>query len=199
MTALSVITLLLVATLLVTAGCYALKRIRARHRKAHLAEQRIRLLRRLLELAYVYGYDPALFLKRFREEMHINHLECCDVLYDEADRRQFDAMRSGRLPITEKDMAMCILLEKGFTAQEISVIYGTRDCNSIYVRHSRIRKKCEEARVEKTSSILRDPNLPSVVAKGSIQNGVVAEDVVPQSVSAKEPIPQNILISNFEY
>ncbi|WP_295940241.1 hypothetical protein [uncultured Alistipes sp.] len=148
MTTLQIIAVIITATALIVSGCYAVRRMQHYRRSRHLAWQRMQLLRKLLDLAYVYGSNPPLFLKRFREEVNINHLNCYDVICDYADQQQIDAMKLRNLSIKDQDILLCILLNKGFTPQELSVIYGTASCNSIYVRCSRIRKQCRDIKVE---------------------------------------------------
>lgn len=137
-----VIAVVVTATAFLLLGRYVVGRIRCYRRSRHLASQRMQLLRRLLQLAYVYSPNPALFLKKFREEVSIGHLECCDVICNYAEQRQLNAMKLRRRPLKNQDVLLCILLNKGFTPQELSVIYGMSNCNSIYVRCSRIRKHC---------------------------------------------------------
>lgn len=129
------------ATALVVLFRYLVRRLRDYRRISHLARQRMQLLRRLLTLAYVFGSNPALFLKKFREEVDIRRLESCDVLCNYQDQRQLESRKADGHTLNRQDMLLCILLEKGFTPQELSVMYGMKNHNSIYVRHARIRKK----------------------------------------------------------
>ena len=152
-----VIAVIFMATVFVMLGRYTIGRIRCYRRSRHLANQRMQLLRRLLQLAYVYSPNPALFLKKFREEVSIGHLECCDVICNYAEQRQLDAMKSCKRPLKSQDVLLCILLNKGFTPQELSVIYGMSNCNSIYVRCSRIRKQCREIMIDKDAAPVKQP------------------------------------------
>lgn len=130
------------ATALVVSCRYLIRRVRHYRRSRHLAWQRMQLLRRLLQLAYVYGPNPALFLKKFQEEVSIGHLECCDVICNYSEQRQLEAVKSNNRTVKNRDALLCILINKGFTPQELSVVYGMSNYNSIYVRYSRIRKHC---------------------------------------------------------
>lgn len=120
--------------------CYALGRIRYYRRCRYLAEGRLRLFRRLLELAYLYRSNPALFQQKFYEEVSIERLECCDILCGNRELKQLQEVDSNPA-LKNRDILLCILLEKGFTPQELSVVYGMNNYNSIYVRLSRIRRR----------------------------------------------------------
>ena len=117
----------------------------------------MQLLRRLLRLAYVYGPNPALFLKKFQEEVSIGHLECCDVICNYTEQRQLEAVRTNSQAVKNQDVLLCILINKGFTPQELRVMYGMTNYNSIYVRYSRIRKFCKKAKVEDMASLAKIP------------------------------------------
>lgn len=125
-------------------GCvvcgYALRRIKYYRRCRYLAEGRMRLFRRLLELAYLYRSNPVLFQKKFCEEVSIDRLQCCDIICGDRELKQLREVDSNPA-LKNRDILLCILLEKGFTPQELSVIYGMNNYNSIYVRLSRIRKR----------------------------------------------------------
>lgn len=108
----------------------------------------MQLLRRLLNLAYVYGYNPELFMNKFREEVNISHLHYCDVICNYDDQKQLTLMAARKDPLKNQDALLFILLNKGFTPQELSVIYGMASCNSIYVRCSRIRKRYRMVKTE---------------------------------------------------
>ena len=154
---LCIIAVLIPATALVMSCRYIIGRLRHYRRSSHLARQRMQLLRRLLRLAYVYGPNPALFLKKFQEEVSIGHLECCDVICNYTEQRQLEAVRTNSQAVKNQDVLLCILINKGFTPQELSVMYGMTNYNSIYVRYSRIRKFCKKAKVEDMASLAKIP------------------------------------------
>ncbi len=110
--------------------------------------QRMKLLRRLLSHAYVYNYDPELFLRKFQEEVHISRLDSGDVICTHAEQKRLKRLHRLKhdQPIKNQDLLLCILLDKGFTPQELSVVFGMKNINSIYVRYSRIRKMVENER-----------------------------------------------------
>lgn len=141
MIAIYVIAVCLTATVLAVSGFYLFRRIKYYRRYRHLAEQRMQLLRVLLGLAYVHQSNPQLFVKKFYEEVNIGRLECYDVICECLEQKQLEDAQHD-LGLKKKDVLLCLLLNKGFTPQELSVVYGMNNYNSIYVRFSRIRKHC---------------------------------------------------------
>lgn len=89
--------------------------------------------------------------------MSIGHLECCDVICNYTEQRQLEAVRTNSQAVKNQDVLLCILINKGFTPQELSVMYGMTNYNSIYVRYSRIRKFCKKAKVEDMASLAKIP------------------------------------------
>lgn len=132
-------------------GWYAIGRISYYRRCRYLAEGRLRLFRRLLELAYLYRSNPVLFQHKFLEEVSIERLECCDILCGNRELKQLQEVDSNPA-LKNRDILLCILLEKGFTPQELSIVYGMNNYNSIYVRLSRIRRRRTAPIPSKTAS-----------------------------------------------
>lgn len=131
------------ATLAIVSLLHLIGRVRHYRRSHYLADQRLRLLRQLLKHAYQYGSNPALFLKKFQEEVSIGHLESYDVICTYGEQRQIASRKHCGQSLKNHDLLLCILHDKGFTPQELSVVFGMKNCNSIYVRYSRIRKQHE--------------------------------------------------------
>ena len=152
---LAIIAVLFTATALIVSYRYIVGRVRYYRRSHHLAGQRMQLLRRLLRLAYAYGSNPAVFLKKFQEEVSISHLECCDIICNYTEQQQLETLRINSQTVKNQDVLLCILIKKGFTPQELSVIYGMTNYNSIYVRYSRIRKFCKQANVGDMTDIMK--------------------------------------------
>ena len=154
---LCIIAVLITATALVMSFRYIIGRVKHYRRSNHLAKQRMQLLRRVLKLAYGYGSNPALFLKKFQEVVRIGHLECCDVICNYTELQQLEAVRTSSQAVKNQDLLLCILINKGFTPQELSVMYGMTNYNSIYVRYSRIRKCCKNAKAEDMAALAKIP------------------------------------------
>ncbi len=151
MIAIYVIAACIPATGLVMLGFHLFRRVKYYRRCRHLADQRMQLLRVLLGLAYVHQSNPQLFVKRFYEEVNIGRLECYDVICECLEQRQLEEAQND-LGLKKRDVLLCFLLHKGFTPQELSVIYGMNNYNSIYVRFSRIRKHCRLKMSEETKN-----------------------------------------------
>jgi hypothetical protein len=124
------------------------------------------LLRRLLSHAYIYNYNPEMFLRKFQEEVHISQLHYSDVICTNTEKRWIKRLNRLKYdqPIKNQDILLYILLDNGFTPQELSVVFGMKNINSIYVRYSRIRKLVNNERAvpEKGSQIDLQPKSISI-------------------------------------
>ena len=157
MIAIYVIAVCFTATVLVVSCFHLFRRIKYYRRCRHLADQRMHLLRVLLGLAYVHQSNPQLFVKKFYEEVNIGRLECYDVICECLEQKQLEEAQQD-LGLKKRDVLLCLLLNKGFTPQELSVVYGMNNYNSIYVRFSRIRKHCRLKMSEETKTCAKKYN-----------------------------------------
>lgn len=165
--AIYVVAVCLTATVLIMSGLYLFRRMKYNRRCRHLADQRMQLLRILLGLAYVHQSNPPLFVKKFYEEVHIGRLECYDMICECPEQEQLKQAQRD-LGLKKRDFLLCLLLSKGFTPQELSVVYGMNNYNSIYVRFSRIRKHCR-LRMSEESKFMRR-NTPLRFGRKSIRD-----------------------------
>lgn len=108
------------------------------------------LVKKLIRLAFVYGYDPEIFFRRFMEAVHIDSLREF-LLIDSGNREEMDGLpesQSGEIPadkLTREERELLNLIEQGFSAQELAVIYGVDNPNAVYVKRYRINKKMKGA------------------------------------------------------
>lgn len=101
-----------------------------------LSSDRLRLIRNLLDLGYVYNESPAIFLDKFRDRVHIRQFKSYELV-ERADDRLACLKEDERILVT--------LFEEGFTQRELCVVYGLKKISTLYVRYHRIRKKIDAA------------------------------------------------------
>ncbi|GHV01684.1 hypothetical protein FACS1894159_09870 [Bacteroidia bacterium] len=101
-----------------------------------LADNRLELLRHIIELSYVHKPRKNLFYDKVCEMVHISELKRRNII-------DFDAAKTSScdLPLRGKDLEFFCLLQEGFTQRELSVVYDMSNPHSIYVKKHRIMSK----------------------------------------------------------
>lgn len=106
------------------------------------SHQRFLFIRKLISLAFIYGHDTDLFHKKFVEMVNIKTLKRRQIIHPMNFIPNDEFIESLKdKGLTEWEIEICCLTELGFTAQELCVIYGLKNINSIYVKRHRIKKK----------------------------------------------------------
>ncbi len=107
----------------------------------------ILLLREMIDMAYVYECDREKFYYKFLEKISVESLRERGIIDPEAVSRQprYNLM-CGRLK--REDAELWALMEIGFTARELTIIYGHTNSGSIYVKVARLRKRLYRKRQE---------------------------------------------------
>lgn len=106
------------------------------------SHQRFLFIRKLISLAFIYEHNTDLFHKKFVEMVNIKTLKRRQIInpMNIISNDEFIASLKDK-GLTEWELEICYLTELGFTAQELCVIYGLKNINSIYVKRHRIKKK----------------------------------------------------------
>lgn len=105
-----------------------------------LADQRLIMIRRLIELAYTYS-DKEIFYDKFIETVSIDSLKNSDILRIDAHAPNIPTEKE----LTVDEVEMYSLMQQGFTPQEISVIYREKSVNAVYIKRHRLKKKLKGA------------------------------------------------------
>jgi len=103
------------------------------------SDKMLQLLCKLIRYASIYESNTKLFHRRFREAVDIESLRDYRI-FGTLSQTDDNSAASCSCGLKEEEKEMLKLIELGFTAQELSVIYG-KSPGSIYVRYHRIRKK----------------------------------------------------------
>lgn len=101
----------------------------------HLAEQRLRLIRSLLDLCYVYSESPQIFHEKFKDKVNIKQLKCYDLI--EVSEGRYEGLK-------DDERLLCALFDGGFSQRELCTIYNVRKLSTMYVKYYRIRTKLEK-------------------------------------------------------
>ncbi|MDR2936463.1 MAG: hypothetical protein LBU80_03870 [Rikenellaceae bacterium] len=106
------------------------------------SHRRLALIRELIGLAFLYGHDTELFYRRFIQAVGIRSLKEKQIIgipEEVLENAEQLALREGRL--SEAEIEMCSLEKCGFTDEELCILYGYKNKNSIYVKRCRINRK----------------------------------------------------------
>ncbi len=105
-----------------------------------IALGRLALIRKLISLAHVYEHDKELFYKKFVETVDTSTLRKHEV-FEMVFPNQNNLPTSS---IEQKDVELFCLKEQGFTTEELCVILGLKNPNSLYVKLHKLRKKMKQ-------------------------------------------------------
>lgn len=122
--------------LLVTSGLLACTVLRCRewHR---LADNRLVLLRNLIDKAYVHRDHSSEFARAFRREIAARNLRNCGIIPSSRLSAASDA--------EEKEQFLVGLLDAGFSNREVCAIFDLKSVNCFYVKYHRVKKKLSRA------------------------------------------------------
>lgn len=98
------------------------------------SQERLRLLRSIIDLCYAYRESPELFLMKFKDRVNFCQLKNYDLFVEINNRHQ---------QINEDERLLCVLLEKGFTQRELCVIFNLKKTSYVYVKYHRILQKLQ--------------------------------------------------------
>lgn len=108
-----------------------------------LAYKRLEFIRKIAELAYMYGYNTDVFYRRICETMHLEELKKNSVMdfnFEMGKHRFLKRMDD----LSMDDAEFYCLIKSGFTTRELSIILGHRNPKSIYVKKCRLMKKIKK-------------------------------------------------------
>ena len=134
----------------------------------YVSECRLKYLRHLIDLCYLYESRNEIFYKKFRESIKLNEIKknCIinfmytpeqiaeyiihlsvlsgntNINYDPTEIDKINLIRHISDRLSPQEMEIISLLAHGFTAKELNVIFGLKHHQSINVKIHRIRKKC---------------------------------------------------------
>lgn len=153
-----------VAVVILAAVVFRLCRLLRRQRRRirwleHRASKRILLFRNLLDLGYVYGGSPQIFLEKFMDKVNVRQLKACELV-DLSDRRYAH--------LKEDEIVLCVLLDNGFTPGELCTIFNLKNVGSLYVKYHRVKVKLRRAE--------RDAGAVESDRKGMERNGTDGAD-----------------------
>lgn len=121
--------LLLLAILRRNAQLRRAVRMHERH-----SQERLRLLRSLLELCYSYRESPQVFLDKFKDRVNFCQLKNFDLF--ESENRRLGSLK-------EDERFLFMLLDQGFSQRELCVIFNLKKASYLYIKYKRIRKRLE--------------------------------------------------------
>ena len=101
-----------------------------------LADNRLELLRKIIELGYTHESRKEIFYSKVFELLRISELKRKPIVDFEAYHKS-----ENKLHLSKKDLEFYCLLEAGFSDKELSVIYGHSNFRSIYTKKHRILHK----------------------------------------------------------
>ena len=131
-------------SLLVTSGLLACTVLRCRqwHR---LADNRLALLRNLIDKAYVHRDHPTEFARAFRQEIAARNLRNGGII--------LSPRFSSATAAEAEELFLVGLLDAGFSSREVCAIFDLKSVNSFYVKYHRVKKKLSQAgnRIGKTA------------------------------------------------
>lgn len=99
------------------------------------SQERLRLLRSILDLCYAYRESPELFLLKFKDRVNFCQLKNYDIFIDKYKYLQ---------RINDDERLLCQLMEEGFTQRELCVIFDLKKTSYVYVKYHRILRKLEQ-------------------------------------------------------
>lgn len=138
-----------------------------------LSEQRLLLLKRLIDHAYTYKCDKTLFYKRFCEEVNVITMRKNRLiemsLYRDYTQLYAHTLSNGRSKKTLKeDIEFLFFINEGFTPRELSVIYNLNHPHSIYVKRNRLK-----VRINRLSKRRNDVVIPELMPTQRIQKSEI--------------------------
>ncbi len=98
-----------------------------------LADNRLRLLRRVIGLSYLYKNQPMVFSQKFYNEIQVEKLKDAGII---PHNHHF-----ARLCHNENELFLCGLIDAGFSRKELCVIFDLKSINCFYVKFHRIKKR----------------------------------------------------------
>ena len=105
-----------------------------------VADNRLKLLQKIIELSYKYESCPDVFHRNVCELVRISELKSHPVVDFEAYRK----LRKNS-PLNKDDLDFCCLLEAGFSPQALTIIYEHSNVHSVRIKKHRIEKKLKSA------------------------------------------------------
>ena len=111
---------------------------------SELADNRLELLRKIIELAYLHEHHKNIFYSKVCELVNIAELKRHPIVDFEAYCKHHS-----KSPLGKDDSEFHCLLEAGFTLKELGVIYGHSNPISIYVKKHRIMSKLKSVPEDK--------------------------------------------------
>ncbi len=110
----------------------------------HLARHRLLLIRRMIDLAFTYSHDEKIFYRKFCDEVTIKALKSHKVVnVSEHAIAEGSPAEAAKGNLSSGDVEMCCMIQEGFSPQELSVVYGLKNTNSIYVKRHRLKCKLD--------------------------------------------------------
>lgn len=105
-------------------------------------DHHIELLKQITEICSKFGHNKDLFFRKISEIIRINALKEKQII--QIEESDFDgdireAIKNKRL--SKSDLDMLFLMKQGFLYEEISVILGYKNVNSVYAKRSRLKNK----------------------------------------------------------
>ena len=134
----------------------------------HISECRLKHLKRLIDLCYLYESKKDIFYRKFRESITLDELKKnyivdftytpeqiakyilhdnilsgnANIDYNPAEINKKNLVRHISTSLSAKEMEMLSLMAYGFNSKELNVVFGMKHHMSMSVKIHRIRKKC---------------------------------------------------------
>ena len=102
-------------------------------------------LQKLLELASLYSNNSELFHKRYKKDLWIeSKSQYFDDMHDIINDKYFgiiDELKTKYPDLNEEDLNLCCLICFGLSNNQISMLFGHTNPNSIFTKRHKLRKK----------------------------------------------------------
>lgn len=117
------------------------------HRLFSALDNRLKELRKIMELAGTFEDNPAVFYEKLRKHFKMDAQKSGTVLSDLLDMTNIycngiiDSLRIQYPDLTDDDLALSCMICLGFTPQQTRLLFNHTNCTSIYQKRSKLRKK----------------------------------------------------------
>lgn len=112
-------------------------------RNKHLADERLKYIRQIIELCYIHSSNPSKFRNKVVDMVSIEGLNASKIIdYASLIKSCSDKEREC---LSHADLQLYCLLKEGFTPKELTMVYNHANPTSIYVKKSRLLKKITDA------------------------------------------------------
>jgi hypothetical protein len=143
MTVLNYIGFAIAAIIVVYEVILAWRRHQRREEYSRQARRLLKLVREIIDMAYVDNNAPEKFYCKCLEKISASSLDARGIIDPD---RLLRPTRRNLFPGNSRreDAVLLMLLRAGFTPRELKVVYGLKSIDSVYVKISRLRRRLDK-------------------------------------------------------